>query len=294
VDRSAYLKYLSALFLKGHRYSLRFQNKYKSDRSQNLTMSPDLSDLTIVITTFQERFAVFTVPLLETIRRVSEVPVIVVINGNLNSLTDSTKLSSFLKEISHHNQIYPVAFQSFQGCAKMWNTGVIHSRTSNILILNDDVSIVSEYFNSDLTQALKMLPKTGVLTFNSSWSHFLISRETTSNIGWFEERFIGIGNEDGEYAERYTKMTGENIPTINADVFINISDKSRDENVASTESKYSLFNSIYNVVRHENPELRFTTNPYPLNKWRDSMLKLLSEEDEQLVKESIRMELKET
>jgi predicted glycosyltransferase involved in capsule biosynthesis len=293
VDRSTYLKYLSALFLKGHRFSIRLQNRSKRDASQNLDTASNFNDLTIVITTFQERFAVFTVPLLKAIRSVSNVPIILVINGNLTTLTDTDKLSLFLSEIAKYDQIYPVTFQSFQGCAKMWNTGIIHSRTSNVLILNDDVSIVSENFNSDLAESLKILPKTGILTFNSSWSHFLINRKTNLRFGWFDERYIGIGNEDGEYAERYTRMTGEYIPTLKADAFVNISDTSRDESVVPTESKYSLFNSVFNEIRNVSPEAISAVELYPLAEWQTSMTALLSETNKEIISTTIMSKLQE-
>ena len=37
---------------------------------------------------------------------------------------------------------------------------------------------------------------------NQSWSHFMISREVIIRVGWFDERFPAIGNEDEDYESR--------------------------------------------------------------------------------------------
>jgi predicted glycosyltransferase involved in capsule biosynthesis len=173
----------------------------------------------------------------------------------------------------------------------MWNTGIIHSRESNILILNDDISLLPEHFEFDATRATSLLSESGVLTLNSSWSHFLINRECIKKIGWFDEHFVGIGNEDGEYAERYTNLTGNYIPTLMVHAFANISDSTRDLTVASTESKYSLFNSVLNQLRHDSPPTRPLINPYPMFDWRNRMAELLSVSDPSVVREAIKLEL---
>ena len=291
MDRSTYLRLLSSFFLKGLRYSIRLQNSKTLSAKESERVSASVGTFSIVITTFQERFDVYALPLIQSIRRVSSIPITLVINGNLTSLIEPHKLQSFLEKVSRHPHVYPVTFQSFQGCAKMWNTGIIHSRGSNVLILNDDISVLPEHFESDTNKAISRLSESGVLTLNSSWSHFVINKECIKEIGWFDEHFIGIGNEDGEYAERYTSLTGGYIPTLVVDAFANISDSTRDHKVASTESKYSLFNSILNQLRHDNPPLRTSINPYPMFDWRNRMTEWLSVHDPSAVREAIKQEL---
>jgi hypothetical protein len=291
VDRSTYLSLLSSFFLKGLRFSIRLQNSKFFLAKESERVSTSAGNFSIVITTFQERFDVYALPLIESIRSVSNIPITLVINGNLASLIEPHKLQGFLEKVSRHPHVYPVTFQSFQGCAKMWNTGIIHSRESNILILNDDISLLPEHFEFDATRATSLLSESGVLTLNSSWSHFLINRECIKKIGWFDEHFVGIGNEDGEYAERYTNLTGNYIPTLMVHAFANISDSTRDLTVASTESKYSLFNSVLNQLRHDSPPTRPLINPYPMFDWRNRMAELLSVSDPSVVREAIKLEL---
>lgn len=267
---------------------LRLQNKALIALEPVEKEELQISDFSIVITTFEARFDSYALNLIRTLREVTDVPITLVINGNVKSLTNSRKLQNFLLEISRFPQIYPMTFQSFQGCAKMWNSGILNSSSDTVLVLNDDVSLLAEHFNSDMSAALSMLPTTNVLTLNSSWSHFLINRTAVSDYGWFDERLIGIGNEDGEYAERFTRLTGKYIPTLEVDTFINISDSSRDEGVMSTESKYSLFNSILNEVRSVNPDLFSILDPYPVNKWQREMYEFLSVGEVEPIKKAIK------
>jgi len=279
MDRSTYLKLLNSFFLKGYRFTLRRQNQKQFGHRKPELEDSDTFDLSIVITTFQERFEVYAIPLVESIRSISSLPITIVINGNLDSLPETQKLQKFFTKISQYINIYPVTFQTFQGCAKMWNTGIIHSRASKVLILNDDISMIPEHFNSDIDNALSLLSKTNVLTLNASWSHFLIDKKCIRDFGWFDEHFIGIGNEDGEYAERYSQITGDYIPTFMVDTFLNVSDSTRDLGVISNDSKYSLFNSTLNQVRHERSSLNTYKDPYPLYEWQNKMMPWLSVRD---------------
>jgi hypothetical protein len=279
MDRSTHLTLLNSFFLKGYRFTLRRQNQKQFEHRKSQLDDSRSTDLSIVITTFQERFEVYTIPLVESIRSVSSLPITIVINGNLESLPETQKLQKFFAKVSEFMNVYPVTFQTFQGCAKMWNTGIIHSRASKVLILNDDVSIIPEHFNPDIHDALSLLSKSNVLTLNASWSHFLIDKQCISDFGWFDEHFIGIGNEDGEYAERYSRITGDYIPTVKVKAFLNVSDSTRDLGVVSNDSKYSLFNSTLNQLRHQQPSLNTYVNPYPLYEWQNKMMPLLSERD---------------
>jgi predicted glycosyltransferase involved in capsule biosynthesis len=172
----------------------------------------------------------------------------------------------------------------------MWNIGIIHSRTSSILILNDDVSLIPEYFDRDIRVALSLLSETKILTFNASWSHFIIDKDCVTDIGWFDEHLIGIGNEDGEYAERYSRITGSYIPTLKIDAFLNITDSTRDLDIVSAGSKYSLFNCVLNNLRNKQPSQHPYINPYPMNEWQNRMIKWLSESDVSILEEAMKTE----
>jgi predicted glycosyltransferase involved in capsule biosynthesis len=156
--------------------------------------------------------------------------------------------------------------------------------------LNDDISIIPEYFNTDIRVTFSLLLKTKILTFNASWSHFLIDKECITEIGWFDEHLIGIGNEDGEYAERYSRITGRYIPTFNTQAFLNITDSTRDLDVVSAGSKYSLFNSVLNNLRHNQPSRHPYINPSPLIEWQNKMIKWLTVGDVSALEEAMKTE----
>jgi hypothetical protein len=63
-----------------------------------------------------------------------------------------------------------------------------------VLILNDDIYCDLE-FRYHL-EKLEDLPT--IFTLNGSFSHFVINKEVISRVGWFDERFIGVGWEDGD------------------------------------------------------------------------------------------------
>jgi hypothetical protein len=82
----------------------------------------------------------------------------------------------------------------------------------------------------------------------SSWSHFFISKNTVAKVGWFDERFPAVGNEDEDYESRLALM-GEPPICVVIDGLRNISEKTRDfsygRNVAVVKKKYVSSNKEF-------------------------------------------------
>ncbi|MFC1513308.1 hypothetical protein ACFL5J_02560, partial [Thermodesulfobacteriota bacterium] len=67
---------------------------------------------------------------------------------------------------------------------------------------NDDIMITDQKFKRKICKALKDNNMRSFL-INNSWSHFLISRKELEELGYFDERLLGIGEEDGDMTWRY-------------------------------------------------------------------------------------------
>jgi hypothetical protein len=241
------------------------------------------SDLAIVITTFEDRFFDFTLPLISNIRSVTATPIFVVINGNFNRSVNGNKLQLFFKKLGNFSNIYPATLSNFHGCAELWNIGITNSDAEYFLILNDDVHVFPKDFKNLLANLTKVLDDHQLTTINRSFSHFGISRKCIFDVGFFDEHFLGIGEEDRDYFYRFEQIYGRKPFNISIEAFFNFGDESRDNNIkAASDGKYSAFNSTikeeFYVVdvsskiqgRYETPMKRVKTfiDPRPLWKFR--------------------------
>ena len=210
--------------------------------------APDIraEDISIGITTFEHRFERYFVPLLERIREFAGNEVVVAVNGEHEREFGEEYRRRVLECIAGHPNVYPVVFPRFRGLSKLWNTVIVHATGSHILMLNDDIMIRKPGFLEDLCDTLR---RNGGRTFviNRSWSHFVISREEIDELGYFDERLLGIGEEDGDITWRYTKRYGREIPSFTVKGFENYAEETvrsyKPVNIQThSGTKYSLFN----------------------------------------------------
>ncbi|MBW1800194.1 MAG: hypothetical protein JRJ85_05625 [Deltaproteobacteria bacterium] len=134
------------------------------------------------------------------------------INVFINGHYDIDRQCKYLGEVTTFLSKYPciryVTNVEHQALTRGWNWLVIMAKHEYVLILNDDISLrpVFRYQLEHISEP------PGVFTINGSWSHFVISKSIIRRIGWFDERFLGVGDEDGDYLFR---LTIENIPICN-------------------------------------------------------------------------------
>ena len=105
------------------------------------------------------------------------------------------KAKDFLKGTSAANV---VAYNESQSLSKCFNQLILHSSGKKILILNDDINIRWPF--RYCLEAQIWLFKTFVI--NNTWSLSVLSKDTVRKVGWFDERFPAIGQEDGDYGLR--------------------------------------------------------------------------------------------
>ena len=153
----------------------------------------------IGIVTYLGRFETYFKPLIRKIHFLfPDYDIIVFINGHY----DTIKQIQYLKDVTYFLRKYPniryVTNLEHQPLARGWNWLVFMAKNQKILILNDDVS-----FNWEFRHNLERLPSVpDIFTLNGSWSHFVISKEIIRKVGWFDERFYGVGDEDIDYKFR--------------------------------------------------------------------------------------------
>jgi hypothetical protein len=110
------------------------------------------------------------------------------------------------------------------------------------LVLNEDIEII----NSDIFKFGDNLSDEPDLTYvNGSFSHFFVHKKLIDDLGYFDERLLGFGEEDGDiffrYIEKYNKwIKNSYIGGLN-DLRIDI----RDEKIKSGVGKYSAFNKDF-------------------------------------------------
>lgn len=206
-------------------------------------------NVTIGITTFEARFERYFVPLLKQIREYSDNEIVVAVNGENNREFGEEYRNKFLRFIADCDKTYPIFFPRFRGLSKLWNSIAIHATHDHILMLNDDIMIDNPGFMSDVCNSIcRNEGKTFLI--NRSWSHFLINRDELDTLGYFDERLLGIGQEDGDITWRYIKQYGEAIPSFKMRGFQNYSEETvrsyKPVNVRThSGTKYSLFNKQF-------------------------------------------------
>jgi len=202
------------------------------------------------ITTFSKRYN-HVENLVKQIRGFSECDILIAINGNYNSDFDEEYRKKILNLCLVYDKIYPIFFPEQRGLAKLWNTLIINSKQEWVLVLNDDLEIFDEYI---FKNTLLSLTTPEMYAVNGIFSHFIVHKEFLHDLGYFDERLLGFGEEDGDMIFRYYEKYGRSIPFKMVPGINNLVVRSRDENIKPAGSdKYSWFNTHF-CFRQETPK----------------------------------------
>jgi len=158
------------------------------------------NNYSIGVVTYVERYNKYFVPLIKQLTSVfPDKEIICTINGH----PDTSLQIEYLKNVTAFLNQFPnvkyLTYETHQPLAKCFNWLILMSFSPAILILNDDVKI-NLLFRKDFEKVFA--ENRDFFVINNSWSHFLISKSTIKEIGWFEERLLGTGAEDGDYIIR--------------------------------------------------------------------------------------------
>ncbi len=225
---------------------------------------------TIGITTFVHRFDKYFKPLIEQIKRYNpEVEIIVYINGQYGRDFDNEYRSNILRFISEYDNIYPMMSPHFKSLSKMWNNIIIQSSNNNILIFNDDISIEDIGFFSEIEDYINLNNTSFMI--NRSFSHFHVNRDEVFDVGFFEERLIGLGEEDGDWCFRWEKKYQKSFPILRTEFiksYFYIIDENNSEGMEKDKyGKYTSWNANWlfsNKYDPSNLELAMTQG-FPAN-----------------------------
>lgn len=206
-----------------------------------------MDNVSIGITTFGNRFDRYFVPLLSKLKEYApETEVIVAINGEHQQAFDEIYRRRILEVVACHKKNFPIMFPQFRGLSKLWNSIIINATHDYILLINDDIMINDASFMDSICSAIKKNKGRSFL-INKSWSHFVINRAEIDELGYFDERLLGIGEEDGDMTWRYISHFGREISSFKMKSFINYAEETvstyKPVNIKNhSGSKYSLFN----------------------------------------------------
>jgi hypothetical protein len=207
-------------------------------------------NLSIGITTFEARFDKYFVPLISKLSEYNNCnEIIVTVNGENNRDFGEEYRKRILELISSKSSIYPIIFPTFRGLSKLWNSIIIHSTNDYVLILNDDTMITKPNYIEKIKKAIHNNNGKSFL-INNSWSHFVVNKKEIEELGYFDERLLGIGEEDGDMTWRYIHKYGEAIKKYSMSEFVNYANETVDIykpiNIkCHSNTKYSLFNRSF-------------------------------------------------
>lgn len=199
---------------------------------------------TIGITTFEHRFEKYFKPLLAQIKKhLPDVEVIVYVNGQYNKDFNQEYRSSFLDFVSKQNNVFPIMSPYFKGLSKIWNSIIVQSSNDNIFIFNDDIFLEDAFF-LQIPEIFRMT--TSTFKLNGSFSHFCVNRKEIFEVGFFEERLIGLGEEDGDWCYKWEKFYQKHMTSIQTHFvksFYYVVDEKNSENMDKGNSgKYTPWN----------------------------------------------------
>lgn len=219
----------------------------------------------IGITTYSYRYTKFLKKLLNDIRQFNDNEIILGINGDYKQDFNECYRKEILCFMSTYSKVFPFVFPVFRSLSKIWNNIVINSSNEYVLILNDDTSILNKTF-FDLIQENIDLHKTSFMV-DGKFCCFVIKKSELNDVGWFDERFLGIGWEDTEFKERYRKKTGRDF--LNVNNVLHIKMHIDWENVVINQrvggGKYSAFNKEF----YEKKELFVEQYPHEKFYWEN-------------------------
>lgn len=215
-------------------------------------------NFSICITTFSKRFEDVK-KLIEGIRKFTDQEIVVVVNGDYNQEFDEEFRKEFLEFIVGYRDIFPIFFPNMRGMSKLWNTLIVHSSHEWMLVLSDDVVINSNKIFDFMETLNNESPD--LLTINGCFAHFVAAKQSMEDLGYFDERLLGFGHEDGDMIWRYH----EKYKKILRDVYIdgishnqsNLVDEEIEKQIGC--NRYSKFNSDF-CFKSENPKYVFDKN----------------------------------
>jgi hypothetical protein len=170
------------------------------------------NELSVCIVTFRQRKELIKDLILKVRTFVPEsVDILLAINGNNDENMPDDYRVEMLNLAKSYKNLYPIFCPEFKSLCKLWNTLVIFSKTEYNLILCDDVEFLNPNAYNELINYIDY-SKSEFFTINYGFSHFVCTKTILHKLGYFDERLLAFGEEDGDMHYRHIKMFGHRIP----------------------------------------------------------------------------------
>jgi len=180
-----------------------------------------MKEYSICITTFSKREEMCCSLIQYISEHAPNIDIIVAINGDNELKMDEGYRSRFLSFCSKIPRCYPIVCPEFKSLAKIWNTLVIFSNTNYNLICNDDIEIVNPTCFKNIKDVINQTSHE-LFTINGGWSHYMITKQLLHELGYFDERLIAFGEEDGDMVYRFIKKYKKKVPVYKVEGFRNV------------------------------------------------------------------------
>ena len=197
-------------------------------------------EFTIGIVTYVVRFEMFKALLKRMRNAFPHSRIVVAVNGYYQPDRQRAYLARMKAFTDSYSNFELIPHTRPQSLCKLWNELILASQTEKIFIVNDDIDIAPHFASALCTSGI--LEKQ-IAIINESWSHFLISKHTIAQVGWFDERLFGVGGEDWDYEARLA-FAGVALDNFRLKGILNLSiytsDFSFGASVERVEKKYTL------------------------------------------------------
>lgn len=219
----------------------------------------NIPDYSIGIVTYVGRYKKYFIEGIKNLSKIfNDKEIICIINGHYDKNLQIEYLRSITSYLKQFPNVKYITNENNQSLSKCWNWTILMKNTPGILILNDDIKI-TPLFRHEFEK--KIINNKIFFTINNSWSHFYITNDIIKKVGWFDERFIGVGSEDGDYMIRMAEL---NIPITNVACkgILNYVDKQKNAGWANvSEIAYKKYTSA---------NIEFMKKKWFLNHFNDS------------------------
>lgn len=158
-------------------------------------------EYSIGVTTYSYRYKRFLINLVSEIRRDTQSEIILAINGNYKEKFDEEYRKNILELSAKNSNVFPFIYPNFRSLSKMWNNIVVNASCEYVVLLNDDTTIVSPIFWKTVEDNIQKYQS--CFRMDSKFCYFVVKKSELNEVGWFDERFLGIGWEDTEFIARY-------------------------------------------------------------------------------------------
>jgi hypothetical protein len=174
-----------------------------------------MANISICIVTFKERLEDIKrlISQIQNDNKIKGVDILLAVNGNNEEDMPDDYRQEMLKLALRTPNCYPIVCAEFKSLPKLWNTLAIFSNTKYNFIICDDVEYTSPTILSEIASFAEST-REEFFTINGGFSYFVLTKQKLHELGYFDERLIAHGEEDGDIVHRYIKKYGKYIPSV--------------------------------------------------------------------------------